>query len=265
MMTTWKLDEFVLDPCRIRVFIGQTGIDGDTFKRHLLMDRYGVQINKTSRNSVLFMTNIGTTRSSVAYLIEVLVGIARELESKQSDMSLRERAELQKRVDSLTDDGVPLPDFSAFHDAFRDSAGARTPEGNIRRAFYLAYDDAACEYLLHDDLSERVAAGATVVSASFVTPYPPGFRVLVPGQVVSPQVLSFIDGLDVKEIHGYRPHLGYRVFADEALRAHHRPAANTTLGTPGTTSHHTPGRTTRRRSRDHLQSPAPAGHPRCAR
>ena len=46
------------------------------------MDRYGVQINKTSRNTVLFMTTIGTTRSSVAYLIEVLVTIARELDTQ---------------------------------------------------------------------------------------------------------------------------------------------------------------------------------------
>ena len=48
------------------------------------MDRHGVQINKTSRNTVLFMTNIGTTRSSVAYLIEVLVKIARELDGPAS-------------------------------------------------------------------------------------------------------------------------------------------------------------------------------------
>ena len=52
------------------------------------MDRYGVQINKTSRNTVLFMTNIGTTRSSVAYLIEVLVTLVRELSDHITDMSL---------------------------------------------------------------------------------------------------------------------------------------------------------------------------------
>ena len=75
MAQAWDQDEFVLDPSRITLYIGPTGIDGDTFKRDHLMDRYGVQINKTSRNTVLFMTNIGTTRSSVAYLIEVLVTI----------------------------------------------------------------------------------------------------------------------------------------------------------------------------------------------
>ena len=46
------------------------------------MDRHGVQINKTSRNTVLFMTNIGTTRSSVAFLVEVLVKIACELDEQ---------------------------------------------------------------------------------------------------------------------------------------------------------------------------------------
>src|SRR6202000_1792195 len=91
MMAAWDQDEFVLDPSRITLYIGQTGYDGDTFKRQQLMDRYGIQINKTSRNSVLFMTNIGTTRSSVAFLVEVLVNIARELDQDISEMSLGER------------------------------------------------------------------------------------------------------------------------------------------------------------------------------
>jgi len=59
-----------------------------------------------------------------------------------------------------------------------------------------------------------------VVSATFVTPYPPGFPVLVPGQVFSADILSFMRSLDTREIHGYRPHLGYRVFIDKALELH---------------------------------------------
>jgi arginine decarboxylase len=223
MIESWRGDEFVLDPCRVTLFIGATGIDGDTFKRLHLMDRYGVQINKTSRNTVLFMTHIGTTRSAVAYLIEVLVGIARELEDRVTDMSPRELAAQHRLVDDLTKRAPPLPDFSAFHDLFREE-GSQTPEGDMRRAFYLAYDDTSCEYLLHDELFAKVSAGDSVVSASFVTPYPPGFPLLVPGQVISPEVLSFIGGLDVKEIHGYRPHLGYRVFTDKALQSPKLPA-----------------------------------------
>jgi arginine decarboxylase len=52
MMAAWDQDEFVLDPSRITLSIGHTGYDGDSFKRQQLMDRHGVQINKTSRNTV---------------------------------------------------------------------------------------------------------------------------------------------------------------------------------------------------------------------
>ena len=56
-----------------------------------------------------------------------------------------------------------------------------------------------------------------MVSASFVIPYPPGFPVLVPGQVINHEIIDFLLAIDVKEIHGYRPELGLRVFTDTAL------------------------------------------------
>ncbi|MFC9462671.1 hypothetical protein, partial [Streptomyces sp. NPDC056983] len=55
-------------------------------------------------------------------------------------------------------------------------------------------------------------------SATFVTPYPPGFPVLVPGQVVNAAVLDYMRALDTREIHGYRPETGYRVFTEQALK-----------------------------------------------
>lgn len=218
MMQAWERDEFVLDPSRITLSIGRTGYDGDTFKREQLMDRYGVQINKTSRNTVLFMTNIGTTRSSVAFLVEVLVAIARDLDESVTDMSIGELGRFEQAVHRLTDKVVPLPDFSGFHPAFRDhSSDEATPEGDVRRAFYLSYDDTNCEYLSGEQVEEKLAAGVDVVSATFVTPYPPGFPVLVPGQVFSRQILHFIRDLDTPEIHGYLPHVGYRVYTDKAI------------------------------------------------
>ena len=134
----------MLDPSRVTIYIGATGIDGDHFKRSHLMDRYGVQINKTSRNTVLSMTTIGTTRSSVAYLIEVLVTIARELENQVGDMSPTEREAHERAVLRLTAPSAPLPDFSGFHASFADTSGdptPETPEGDVRRAFYLSYND----------------------------------------------------------------------------------------------------------------------------
>jgi arginine decarboxylase len=220
MIKAWENDEFVLDPSRITIYIGATGIEGDVFKRKLLMDRYGVQINKTSRNTVLFMTTIGTTRSSVAYLIEVLVAIARDLEAQLADMSPAERAAYERAVLRLTAPSAPLPDFSGFHPSFRDAnglPGPSTPEGDVRRAFYLSYQDSYCEYLKQEEVEQRVENGDLVVSTTYVTPYPPGYPVLVPGQVFTPEILSFMRSLDTPEIHGYRPGLGYRVYVDKAL------------------------------------------------
>jgi arginine/lysine/ornithine decarboxylase len=217
MIRAWETDEFVLDPSRVTIYIGPTGIEGDVFKRGYLMDRYGVQINKTSRNTVLFMTTIGTTRSSVAYLIEVLVAMARDFEARLADMSLNERASHERAVQRLTGPSAPLPDFGGFHPSFQDANGQRTPEGDVRRAFYLSYNDAYCEYLTPDQVEQRIENGEPAVSTTYVTPYPPGYPVLVPGQVFSPQILEFMRSLDTPEVHGFRPELGFRVYTGKAL------------------------------------------------
>ncbi|CUI00214.1 MULTISPECIES: ornithine decarboxylase [Leisingera] len=210
-------DEFVLDPTRVTLAVGGTGWDGDTFKTQILMDKYGIQINKTSRNTVLFMTNIGTTRSSVAYLIEVLVEIATDLDELLDDASMMEKRGFEKRVSNLMHDLPPLPDFSRFHDAFRSAP--ETPEGDIRSAFFLSYEENNCDYLeLDGSIKAAMESGQEVVSASFIIPYPPGFPILVPGQVVSQEILAFMRALDVSEIHGYRADLGLRVFTEEALK-----------------------------------------------
>jgi len=222
MEEAWATDDFVIDLSRLTLYLGLTGVDGDTFKNTYLMDKYGIQINKTSRNTVLFMTNIGTTRSSVAFLIEVLVKIATELEQEREDASRVERKLIDKRIKSLSEDLPPLPDFSYFHAAFSPGAANKvaTSEGDIRSAFFLAYDDENCEYMTIDEatIGTAMKSGRELVSASFVTPYPPGFPVLVPGQVISEGILAFIRALDVKEIHGYEPEIGLQLFTEEALQ-----------------------------------------------
>ncbi|WP_148253000.1 aminotransferase class I/II-fold pyridoxal phosphate-dependent enzyme [Aidingimonas lacisalsi] len=219
MEEAWAQDEFVVDPTRVTIAIGQTGIDGDAFKNEYLMNKFGIQINKTSRNTVLFMTNIGTTRGSIAYLLDVLIKLAKEFDRRWEDSSRPERKIIEHRVHSLTQDLPPLPDFSRFHAAFRPNVEDKTPEGDIREAYFLSYDDDNTEYLRFDngELQRQMRSGRDVVSASFVIPYPPGFPVLVPGQVISEEILYFLQALDVKEIHGYRPELGLLVFHESVL------------------------------------------------
>ena len=216
MEEAWTKDEFVRDPSRLTLRIGQSGIDGDTFKHSHLMDKYGIQVNKTSRNTVLFMTNIGTSRSSVAYLIEVLLRISEELDDELAQLGPLGRRARNRRVAALTGNPPPLPDFTRFADRFRHDASS--PDGDLRAAYFLAYDAGACEYLPTEELAARVGQGKEVVSAMFVTPYPPGFPILVPGQVVTADILTFMAALDTREIHGYIPEYGFRVFTEEAAQ-----------------------------------------------
>ena len=218
MEGAWEKDEFVLDPTKITLYIGKTGVDGDTFKNKYLMDKFKIQINKTSRNTVLFMTNIGTTRSSITYLTNALLRIADELDEEFKALNSKEREIVEKRIYSLTKEVPPLPDFSFFHHSFQAVPGV--PGGNIRAAYFLAYDEENYEYVPLDKCLSVMEKGTTLVASTFVIPYPPGFPVLVPGQVVSEEIINFLTVLDVSEIHGYRADLGLRVFKQSILDRH---------------------------------------------
>jgi len=215
MEGAWTNDEFVLDPTKITLFVGRTGVDGDTFKTRYLMDKFNIQVNKTSRNTVLLMTNIGTTRGSVAYLINALLQISQQLDEKFRALNDVEQRAVEARIRSLTHECPPLPHFSRFHASFQAVPGV--PGGNLREAFFLAYREDACEYRSLQRCRKDIAAGDELVASTFVIPYPPGFPVLVPGQVVSEQIVEFLLALDVTEIHGYRPEVGLRLFNQEAL------------------------------------------------
>jgi len=218
----YRLDEFTLDPTRVTLYIGETGMDGDTF-RHLLMDKYDIQINKTSRNTALFMPNIGTTRGDIAYLVDVLVSIAHDIADRLSVESDSGIARHHAKVDSLIE-GPPLPNFSRFHEAFQPDSST-TPEGDLRRAYFLAYNEDNIDLIgLDHDTLNLIQNGHEYVSAAFITPYPPGFPILVPGQVLSAEIIAYILALDVEEIHGYDPVKGLRVFSEQAVEhaAKHR-------------------------------------------
>ncbi|WP_127844798.1 aminotransferase class I/II-fold pyridoxal phosphate-dependent enzyme [Psychroflexus aestuariivivens] len=215
MNKAWKNDEFVLDPTKITIHIGRTGVDGDTFKNKYLMDQFNIQINKTSRNTILLMTNIGTTRSSITYLTNALLKIADELDRELLSLSPKESKIHEDKIHSLTQDCPPLPDFSYFHSSFQAVPGV--PGGNIREAFTLAYNEENYEYVPLQECMPAIEDGRTLVASCFIIPYPPGFPVLVPGQVVSKEIIHFLTALDVSEIHGYTPELGLRVFKETVL------------------------------------------------
>lgn len=215
-----KEDEFYLDPTRMTLVCGTAGFDGTQFKG-LLANEYDIQLNKTSRNSVLLQSNINNTRSDIAHLIRVLVEICHGIEKRLADGGEGERAAFAARVKSLMTDVPDLPNFSHFHELYRSDAGRTTPEGDMRAAFFHAYDASVCEYvpLIGAECDKRLKQGPEMVSANFVIPYPPGFPIMVPGQVLTQETIDFMRKLDVKEIHGYEKARGLKLVKPDAVAA----------------------------------------------
>jgi arginine decarboxylase len=210
-------DEFCLDPTRMTLVCGTAGFDGTAFKG-LMANRYSIQFNKTSRNSVLLQSNINNTRSDVAQLIRVLLENCHEIEADLARTGPNGRAEFAAKVKSLMEDVPDLPNFSRFHDAYRKDAGKTTPEGDMRTAFFGAYYPDDCEYvpLFGAECDKRLTDGPEMISATFVIPYPPGFPIMAPGQVITQETIEFMRKLDVREIHGYERAKGLKLIKPAA-------------------------------------------------
>ncbi len=213
-------DEFALDVTRLTLICGSAGFDGTQFKNMLAAD-YDIQLNKTSRNSVLLQTNINNTRSDIAHLIKVLVEISKGIDKRLAEGGSVVQSAFAARVHSLMEDVPNLPNFTNFYNTFREDPSSLTNEGDIRSAFFGAYRESQCEHLrlFSPEIDERLETGPELVSANFVIPYPPGFPIMVPGQVINKETIEFMRKLDVKEIHGFEAALGLKLLKPSFLQA----------------------------------------------
>jgi arginine decarboxylase len=192
----------------------------------MLAADYDIQLNKTSRNSVLLQTNINNTRSDIAQLIKVLVEISQGIEKKLAEGGSAAQSAFGSRVKSLMTDVPNLPNFTCFFKRFREDASSKTSEGDMRAAFFAAYREQQCEHLklFSPEIDKRLKEGPALVSANFVIPYPPGFPIMVPGQVINAETIEFMRKLDVKEIHGYAATLGLKLLNPAFLQSAKTPS-----------------------------------------
>ena len=153
-------DNLQLDPTKVTVDISQCGYTVDELQ-HELFERYNIQVEKSTFNTLSLLLTIGTTRSKVSRLYDALMRIAREGRSA-------------RRLYRTPD----IPGFTQLKYLPRD-------------AFYCGGKIAAVL-----DENDRINAGLNgKVAADQVTPYPPGIPVLVPGQVITTDVIHYLAGL----------------------------------------------------------------------
>jgi arginine decarboxylase len=153
-------DRIQLDPTKVTVDISRCGYTVEELQQELF-DRYNIQVEKSTFNTLTLLLTVGTTRSKVSRLYDALMRIARE-------------GRVQRRLYQTPD----LPAFSRLRYLPRD-------------AFYCGGE--LLPLVDEKDHVNRALTGR--VSADQIVPYPPGIPVLVPGQVLSGEIIQFLLGL----------------------------------------------------------------------
>ncbi|WP_024303123.1 aminotransferase class I/II-fold pyridoxal phosphate-dependent enzyme [Pseudogulbenkiania sp. MAI-1] len=164
-------DGIRLDPTKLTVDISGSGFSADEL-RQALFERYNIQVEKSTFNTLTLLLTIGTTRSKVSRLHDAMLRLSKEKRPLRVPRRMPE-----------------VPHFTRLaclpRDAFYE-AGERLP--------------------LFDDEGRPNAELVGRVSCDQVVPYPPGIPVLVPGQVVDESILSYLARLQKAqktiEMHG---------------------------------------------------------------
>jgi arginine decarboxylase len=155
-----RRDSIRLDPTKVTVDISSCGYTVEDLQRELF-DRYNIQVEKSTFNTLTLLLTIGTTRSKVSRLYDALMRIARE-----------------RRVSRRLYRFPEIPGFTKLRYLPRDAfycGGELVPLVNDKDG-------------LRRELFGRVCADQIV-------PYPPGIPVLVPGQVITREILQYLVGL----------------------------------------------------------------------
>jgi arginine/lysine/ornithine decarboxylase len=191
--TSQKTDDgdepmWYLDTSKVTLLLKpDSGLTGELAKK-LLLDQHDIHFNKSTSNSCLLMVNGGSTSSSVSHLVQALRDLVETSASRSKRTRLPTIIERELLdVTFATQDGKPL---------------------SIRESFFggpwASANECQGVYAIEDELTKELVDAGRLVSRFFVIPYPPGFPLLVPGQVVTPKVLEYLRNLDVSEIHGMK-------------------------------------------------------------
>ncbi|MGD9951449.1 MAG: aminotransferase class I/II-fold pyridoxal phosphate-dependent enzyme [Burkholderiales bacterium] len=164
-------DGIRLDPTKVTVDISGCGYTVDDLQK-VLFERFNIQTEKSTFNTLTLLLTIGTTRSKVSRLYDAFMRIARE---KRAPRRLVRTPE--------------IPPFTKLRYLPRD-------------AFYCGGELVP----LLDDKERVNKALAHRVCADQIVPYPPGIPVLVPGQAITRDIAEYLAGLlrsqKRMEIHG---------------------------------------------------------------
>src|SRR3954467_3953439 len=170
-------DGIRLDPTKVTIDTTGCGYTVEDLQKDLF-ERYNIQVEKSTFNTLTLLLTIGTTRSKVSRLYDALMRIARQ-------------GRPPRRL-------VQPPEIPAFTKLVFLPRDAYSGGGELLPVL---------------DERERVNSGLNGrICADQIVPYPPGIPVLVPGQLITRKVAEYVANLlrsqKRMEMHGI-VHEGY--------------------------------------------------------
>jgi arginine decarboxylase len=172
-----RQDGIRLDPTKVTIDISGCGYTVEDLQKELF-ERYNIQVEKSTFNTLTLLLTIGTTRSKVSRLYDALMRISR------AGRTPRRR--------------VQTPEIPAF-----------TKLKFLPRDAYYCGGELIPVFDERERVNRRLAGR---IAADQIVPYPPGIPVLVPGQLVTGSILDYLSGLlhshKRMEMHGV-VHEGY--------------------------------------------------------
>lgn len=152
-----RKDNVMLDPTKVTVDISSSGYTMEELQR-VLFERFNIQVEKSTFNTLTLLLTVGTTRSKCSRLYDALMRLARE---GRSPRRLYQTPQ--------------IPEFTRLKHLPRD-------------AFYSGGELVAL--VNEDDTLNKALIDRT--SADQIVPYPPGIPVLAPGQVITAEILEYL-------------------------------------------------------------------------
>jgi len=181
-----KAEDYALDPTKVTI-TWSLPIAGQTMKKLFLSN--AIQINKYSFNSVLAIFNIGVDESSVETFKTVLLALSKKFTDGSEDIK-NYPANMCRQHNKLAFSDF-LPDFDQHNLGYwlKNVGGFERTLIDVNKTY--------------NEMQKQGKTKSDIfISAAFVTPYPPGYPVLIPGQVISAQDLNYLLNIPITEIMG---------------------------------------------------------------
>lgn len=206
LVSNSSADNVLVDPLKVTLYFDR--VSGAKAVKQL--NEFNIQINKYSANTVLLLFSIGVTLGNVNHLLLSLKNWADDVMNKPHDAVMDKLSIDDERLGICPEE---IPDFHndflagsdnnivCLKDVYDKLHENQIPDyANSDSYLFLTSKSRSISECLNDGILRTALDAKNLVAAQAITPYPPGSPVIVPGQILTKEILESL--IQLKKIGG---------------------------------------------------------------